>query len=123
MVASDQCDHVPPLIADHGFACEARKMARRSGQCIRELERPMARTSFSTVGHYRGACLHPRPDPHHQGDEDQYGTLRQIEVAENECYCPVETVILKGIHHVPHREAPEATTAAIVDFARRLQLD
>jgi pimeloyl-ACP methyl ester carboxylesterase len=58
-----------------------------------------------------------------QGNEDQYGTLRQIEVARDECYCPVETVILKGIRHVPHREAPEATTAAIVDFARRLQIE
>jgi hypothetical protein len=30
---------------------------------------------------------------------------------------------LKGVRHVPHREAPEVTTAAIVDFARRLQID
>jgi pimeloyl-ACP methyl ester carboxylesterase len=58
-----------------------------------------------------------------QGDEDQYGTLRQIEVAKEECYCPVEAVILKGIRHVPHREAPEATMAAIVDFVRRLQIE
>jgi pimeloyl-ACP methyl ester carboxylesterase len=58
-----------------------------------------------------------------QGEEDQYGMLRQIEVAENECYCPVETVISEGIRHVPHREAPEATAAAIVDFARQLQID
>ncbi len=58
-----------------------------------------------------------------QGDQDQYGTLRQVEVAQEECYCPVEAVILKGIRHVPHREAPEATMAAIVDFARRLQIE
>ncbi len=58
-----------------------------------------------------------------QGDQDQYGTLRQVEVAKEECYCPVEAVILKGIRHVPHREAPEATMAAIVDFARRLQIE
>jgi len=58
-----------------------------------------------------------------QGEEDQYGTLRQIEVAKEECYCPVEAVILKGIRHVPHRESPEATMAAIADFTRRLQVN
>ena len=58
-----------------------------------------------------------------QGEEDQYGTLRQIEVAEEECYCPVEAVILKGVRHVPYRESPEATMAAIVDFTRRLQVN
>jgi pimeloyl-ACP methyl ester carboxylesterase len=56
-----------------------------------------------------------------QGEDDQYGTLRQIEVAKEECYCPVETVILAGVRHVPHREAPDTTIGAIVDFARRLQ--
>ena len=57
-----------------------------------------------------------------QGADDQYGTLRQIEVAKEACYCPVETVILAGTRHVPHREAPDATMAAIVDFTRRLQV-
>jgi pimeloyl-ACP methyl ester carboxylesterase len=57
-----------------------------------------------------------------QGADDQYGTLRQIEVAKEECYCPVEAVILPGTRHVPHREAADATMAAIVDFARRLQI-
>jgi pimeloyl-ACP methyl ester carboxylesterase len=57
-----------------------------------------------------------------QGEDDQYGTLRQIEVAEQECYCPVEAVILPGARHIPHREAPDATMAAIVDFAARLQI-
>ncbi len=58
-----------------------------------------------------------------QGEDDQYGTLRQIEVAKEECYCPVEALVLKGIRHVPHREAPEATMAAIVDFTRRLRIE
>src|SRR5215470_514592 len=53
-----------------------------------------------------------------QGADDQYGTLRQIEMAKQECYCPVEAVILDGIRHVPHREAPDATMEAIVDFSR-----
>jgi pimeloyl-ACP methyl ester carboxylesterase len=57
-----------------------------------------------------------------QGEDDQYGTLRQVEVAKEECYCPVEAVILPGTRHVPHREAGEVTMAAIVDFTTRLQV-
>src|SRR6266404_85689 len=57
-----------------------------------------------------------------QGEDDQYGTLRQIEVAREACTCPVEAVILPGIRHVPHREAADATMTAIVDFAGRLQV-
>jgi pimeloyl-ACP methyl ester carboxylesterase len=57
-----------------------------------------------------------------QGADDQYGTLRQIEVAKEECYCPVEAVILPGTRHVPHREAPDATMKAIVEFIGRLQI-
>ena len=43
-----------------------------------------------------------------QGEHDHYGTMRQIEIAQEECYCPVEVLLLPGIKHVPHREAPEA---------------
>jgi len=57
-----------------------------------------------------------------QGEDDQYGTVRQIEAAERECYCPVEVALLPGAKHSPQREAPEATLAAIADFvARALQ--
>ncbi|ABD09338.1 Alpha/beta hydrolase [Rhodopseudomonas palustris HaA2] len=55
-----------------------------------------------------------------QGADDQYGTRRQIEIAEAECYCPVETVILRNTGHAPHREAAEATLGAVADFANRL---
>jgi pimeloyl-ACP methyl ester carboxylesterase len=58
-----------------------------------------------------------------QGADDQYGTLRHIEVAREVCTCPVEAVILPGIRHMPHREAPEATMAAIVEFVERLQIE
>ena len=30
-----------------------------------------------------------------QGEDDPYGSLSQIAVAEEECYCPVEAVVLK----------------------------
>ena len=58
-----------------------------------------------------------------QGTDDQYGTLRQIEVAREVCTCPVDAVVLPGIRHVPHREALEATMAAIIEFTRRLDID
>jgi pimeloyl-ACP methyl ester carboxylesterase len=57
-----------------------------------------------------------------QGEDDQYGTLRQIEVAKEECQCPVETLILPGVRHVPHREAAAETLRTIVDFTERLRL-
>ena len=44
-----------------------------------------------------------------QGEDDQYGTVKQIEVAQQECYCPVEVALLPGARHSPQREAPEAT--------------
>jgi pimeloyl-ACP methyl ester carboxylesterase len=55
-----------------------------------------------------------------QGEGDQYGTVRQIEVAKEECYCPVEVALLSGARHAPHREAPEATLKTIAGFADRL---
>jgi pimeloyl-ACP methyl ester carboxylesterase len=58
-----------------------------------------------------------------QGENDQYGTLKQIEVARQECFCPVETVVLPGIRHIPYREAPEATLEAVAAFINRLLRD
>ncbi|HZC56580.1 MAG TPA: alpha/beta hydrolase, partial [Xanthobacteraceae bacterium] len=55
-----------------------------------------------------------------QGEDDQYGTLRQVEIVKEECYCPVETAIFPGVRHVPQREAPELTLDTIVDFINRL---
>ena len=55
-----------------------------------------------------------------QGADDQYGTIRQIEIAQEECYCPVDVTIIPGAGHSPHREAPEATLDAIAEFAKRI---
>jgi pimeloyl-ACP methyl ester carboxylesterase len=52
-----------------------------------------------------------------QGADDRYGTLRQIEIAQQECYCPVDVEIVPNAGHQPHREAPEPTQKAITDFA------
>jgi pimeloyl-ACP methyl ester carboxylesterase len=55
-----------------------------------------------------------------QGADDQYGTIRQIEVAEAECYCPVDVTLLPGVRHAPHRDAPDAALAAMSDFINRI---
>ena len=55
-----------------------------------------------------------------QGADDQYGTIRQIEIAQEECYCPVDVTVIPGAGHSPHREAPEATLHAISEFADRI---
>src|SRR6478672_6267586 len=52
-----------------------------------------------------------------QGADDQYGTSRQIEIAQEECYCPVDVTVIAGAGHSPHREAPEASLKAIAEFA------
>ena len=52
-----------------------------------------------------------------QGADDQYGTIRQVEIARQECYCPVDVTLLAGAGHSPHREAPGATLNAISEFA------
>jgi pimeloyl-ACP methyl ester carboxylesterase len=55
-----------------------------------------------------------------QGADDQYGTMRQIEIAREECYCPVDVTVVPGAGHSPHRDAPGATLDAISEFAGRI---
>ena len=52
-----------------------------------------------------------------QGAGDQYGTMRQVEIAQEECYCPVDVAVIANAGHSPHREAPDETLAAVADFA------
>jgi pimeloyl-ACP methyl ester carboxylesterase len=58
-----------------------------------------------------------------QGENDQYGSTKQIEAAQEECYCPVEVALLPGVQHAPHREAPDALLQVTADFANRLLRD
>src|SRR5229473_1911998 len=55
-----------------------------------------------------------------QGADDQYGTIRQVEIAQEECYCPVDVTIIPRAGHSPHRDAPEATLDTIADFVGRI---
>ena len=58
-----------------------------------------------------------------QGEKDQYGTIKQIEAAQRECFCPVETAMLPGLRHLPYREAPELTLTTVATFINSLLLN
>jgi len=58
-----------------------------------------------------------------QGADDEYGTVRQIEIARQECYCPVDVTEIPGAGHQPHREAPGATLDAVSEFANAVLRD
>jgi pimeloyl-ACP methyl ester carboxylesterase len=55
-----------------------------------------------------------------QGADDQYGTMRQVEIARGECYCPVDVTIIPGAGHSPHREAAEIALQSVADFTTRI---
>ena len=55
-----------------------------------------------------------------QGEDDQYGTVRQIEIAQDECYCPVDVALLPGVKHNPAREAPDVTLRNVSEFVNRI---
>jgi pimeloyl-ACP methyl ester carboxylesterase len=55
-----------------------------------------------------------------QGEDDQYGTIRQIEIAKEECYCPVDVTVIPGAGHSPQREAAELTLVTISEFVRSI---
>ena len=55
-----------------------------------------------------------------QGAADPYGTLAQVRAVEEECYCPVETAVLPGIGHAPHREKPAEALDLVAAFTDRI---
>jgi pimeloyl-ACP methyl ester carboxylesterase len=55
-----------------------------------------------------------------QGEDDPYGTVRQIRVAEEECYCPVDAMLLPGCGHAPHRDKPAETLEEVSSFVSRI---
>jgi pimeloyl-ACP methyl ester carboxylesterase len=54
-----------------------------------------------------------------QGEDDQYGTMAQVEAIQRQAGGPVETVKLAHCGHSPHVDQPEATLHAIEGFVRR----
>jgi pimeloyl-ACP methyl ester carboxylesterase len=55
-----------------------------------------------------------------QGGDDQYGTIRQVEIAQEECYCPVDVTIVPNVGHSPHREAPEILLGSMTEFVKHI---
>jgi pimeloyl-ACP methyl ester carboxylesterase len=51
-----------------------------------------------------------------QGDDDPYGTLKQIRAIEARSPAPVKSLIVEGCRHSPQTEQPQATLEAIVEF-------
>jgi len=51
-----------------------------------------------------------------QGEDDQYGTLRQIEAIEKGCPAPVSKRLLAHCGHSPHLDQPELMIEAITEF-------
>jgi pimeloyl-ACP methyl ester carboxylesterase len=55
-----------------------------------------------------------------QGEDDEYGTIAQVRLAEDEAYCPVEVALLADCRHSPHLDQPAATLDAVAEFVHRL---
>ena len=55
-----------------------------------------------------------------QGRDDRYGTAAQLELAERDAYCPVETLLLEDCGHSPHVDQPKVTLNEIAAFAARI---
>lgn len=57
-----------------------------------------------------------------QGEDDEYGTLVQLDAIERQVSGPVERSVLPDCGHSPHRDQPQATLAAITTFVRHAPL-
>ena len=56
-----------------------------------------------------------------QGEDDHYGTARQIEIAQDECYCPVDVLLMPGYSGARSRPPVSiGTTPATVKVADRV---
>ena len=55
-----------------------------------------------------------------QGEDDEYGTWRQVEAIQRRSGGPVEALALAGCGHSPHRERPQRTLEAMAAFVRGL---
>jgi pimeloyl-ACP methyl ester carboxylesterase len=51
-----------------------------------------------------------------QGEQDEYGTLRQVAAIVRQVAGSVETLILPDCGHAPHRDQPQRVIAAVAEF-------
>lgn len=66
------------------------------------------------ISHYLGRIRIPVAIV--QGEADQYGTMRQIEIAQAALRGPLAVTLLGGTGHSPHRDAPDRTLAAVAEL-------
>lgn len=55
-----------------------------------------------------------------QGEQDEYGTLRQLDAIEAGTTAPVRRLLLPGCRHAPHRDQPERTLESIAAFLQEV---
>jgi len=55
-----------------------------------------------------------------QCEDDEYGSLHQLDAIETQARGPVQRLVLPGPRHAPHLAHPEAVTAATVAFIQAL---
>jgi pimeloyl-ACP methyl ester carboxylesterase len=55
-----------------------------------------------------------------QGEDDEYGTWRQVEAIQRQSGGSVEAVAIPDCGHAPHREHPERTLDAMAGFIRKV---
>jgi pimeloyl-ACP methyl ester carboxylesterase len=55
-----------------------------------------------------------------QGEDDQYGTLAQVDAIERGIAGSFEKLVLKNCGHSPHRDQEDAVLAAMADFIQRV---
>lgn len=129
------------LIAPHFFtepegldAIAAAKVAYETGDLREKLARHHTHVDVAFKG-WNDAWLDPRfnawniaevidylriPVLAVQGQDDQYGTLAQIEEIENRIYSPVDVEILAECRHAPFVDQADKTLDVISEFVARL---
>ena len=55
-----------------------------------------------------------------QGEDDEYGSKKQVEAITQQVSGPVQLVMLPSCGHTPHRDQQTRVAKAMVDFVRRL---
>jgi len=55
-----------------------------------------------------------------KGANDPYSSIAQIHAAEDECYCPVESIIIPNARHAPHHDQSERTLESIAAFVNHI---
>ena len=54
-----------------------------------------------------------------QGEDDEYGTMAQLDAIAAQAGGPCELLKLPACGHSPHKDQPEKVLKALVEFVRR----